>query len=146
VVLGFLIQVDPNIPEIPSRTHNGLGHVVLALASGFAGALAFTSGVPATLVGVMVAVALLPPLVTVGLLVGAGLFSQAWGALLLLLTNMICVNLAGVISFRWQGISPTTWWEESIAKRATNLSLMACAGLLAVLITLIVFSERFWSF
>lgn len=146
VMLGFLIHVDPNISEITSRTHIGLAHVALALASGFAGALAFTSGVPATLVGVMVAVALLPPLVTMGLLVGAGLFVRAWGALLLLLTNMICVNLAGVISFRWQGISPTTWWEEKFAKRATNLSLVACAGLLAVLVVLIVFSDRFWGF
>jgi len=144
VMLGFLIHVDPNITEITSRTHIGLAHVVLALASGFAGALAFTAGVPASLVGVMVAVALLPPLVTMGLLVGAGLFVQAWGAFLLLLTNMICVNLAGVISFRWQGISPNTWWEENLAKRATNVSLVACAGLLGVLVVLIVFSERFW--
>jgi uncharacterized hydrophobic protein (TIGR00341 family) len=144
MMLGFFIHVDPNLSEITSRTHIGLAHVVLALASGFAGALAFTAGVPATLVGVMVAVALLPPLVTMGLLLGAGLFVRAWGALLLLLTNMICVNLAGVLSFWWQGISPTTWWEENFAKRATNLSLVACAGLLAVLVVLILYSERFF--
>ena len=38
----------------------------MALASGCAGALAFTTGVSAALIGVIVAVALLPPLVMLG--------------------------------------------------------------------------------
>lgn len=142
VILGFLIHVDPGVSEITSRTDIGLAHVFLALASGFAGALAFTSGIPAALVGVMVAVALLPPLVTMGLLVGAGFFIRAWGAFLLLMTNLICVILAGVISFWWQGIRPTTWWEEKFATRATRLAVLICAGLLGLLVLLILMSHR----
>jgi uncharacterized hydrophobic protein (TIGR00271 family) len=79
VCLGLILAVDPNIHEIASRTEVSLSDVVLALVAGGAGALAFTSGVPAALVGVMVAVALLPPLVTCGLLLGSEFFQLARG-------------------------------------------------------------------
>jgi uncharacterized hydrophobic protein (TIGR00341 family) len=64
VIIGVLVHVNPASPEVASRNAVGLGDIAVALASGCAGALAFTGGVSATLVGVMVAVALLPPLVT----------------------------------------------------------------------------------
>ncbi|MHC4164398.1 MAG: TIGR00341 family protein [Planctomycetota bacterium] len=71
VVVGAVLpRVDS--AEIASRTETGFADIILALAAGAAGALVFTTGVPATLVGVMVAVALLPPLVTAGLRLAAG--------------------------------------------------------------------------
>ena len=142
ILMGYLLEVNPYIPEIASRTDISLGDVILALASGFAGALAFTSGAPAALIGVMVAVALLPPLVTLGLLLGSGFWQLALGALLLLATNMICVNLAGVISFWVQGVRPTTWWEENIARRATAVSIVSCVGLLTMLVAVILLSRK----
>jgi len=142
ILMGYLLEVNPYIPEIASRTDISLGDVILALASGFAGALAFTSGAPAALIGVMVAVALLPPLAAFGLLLGSGYSVLALGALLLLATNMICVNLAGVISFWVQGIRPTTWWEENIARRSTRVAIASCLVLLAVLVTVIVLSRK----
>jgi len=51
--LGAVLPVNPETPEIASRTVVGLGEVALALASGSAGALAFTTGVSATLIGVI---------------------------------------------------------------------------------------------
>ena len=95
VIIGVLLQVNPASPEMASRNAVGMGDIVVALASGCAGALAFTTGVSATLIGVMVAVALLPPLVTFGLLLGGGHPAPAMGALSLFLVNLICVNLAG---------------------------------------------------
>ncbi len=64
MILGVIFPVDPAGAEILTRTQAGVADIVLALAAGSAGALAYTSGLPASLVGVMVAVALLPPLVT----------------------------------------------------------------------------------
>jgi uncharacterized hydrophobic protein (TIGR00341 family) len=142
MLMGYLLDVNPYIPAIADRTEISLGDIVVALASGFAGALAFARGVSATLIGVMVAVALLPPLVAAGLLVGAGFWLLASGALLLTATNIICVNLAGVISFWVQGIRPTTWWEESIARRATVISVAVCVALLALLAATILLSRR----
>ena len=44
----------------------------------------------------MVAVALMPPLVAFGMLLGAGYMQASLGPLTLLAANLICLNLAGV--------------------------------------------------
>jgi len=133
VVLGFVLRVDPAIPEIAARTTVSLGNVVLALAAGSAGALAFTTGVPAALIGVMVAVALLPPLVASGLLLGAGKYPMAYGAFLLTLTNIACVNLAGIVTFLVQGIHPRRWAEEESAKKSTAVAMAFWLGAVLLL-------------
>jgi uncharacterized hydrophobic protein (TIGR00341 family) len=142
IVLGIFLTVNPDIPEIASRTKVELGDIALALASGSAGALAFTTGIATALVGVMVAVALLPPLVTLGLLLGSGHVVPALGALLLLLTNLICINLAGVMTFLAQGIHPITWWEADRAKRATHKAIALWISLLVILVVVILLSQR----
>jgi uncharacterized hydrophobic protein (TIGR00341 family) len=142
VIIGVLLEVDPTLSEMASRTRVGLGDIVVALASGSAGALAFTTGVSATLIGVMVAVALLPPLVTSGLLLGGGHPALAIGAFLLFLVNLICVNLAGVSTFLLQGIKPTSWWEKGRAVKATRIAIALSVVLLAVLVGLILLMRK----
>jgi len=137
--IGFSLPVDPSLQEISSRTNVGLMDIVLALASGAAGALSFTSAAPAVLIGVAVAVALMPPLVVFGLLLGAGYYSLALGALFLFLANLISVNLAGVVTFLAQGIEPRTWWEAKKAKQATMLAIVVWVSLLASLMIIIFF-------
>jgi uncharacterized hydrophobic protein (TIGR00341 family) len=141
-ILGALLHVDPTLSELASRTQVGLSDVVLALAAGCAGALAFTTGVSATLVGVMVAVALLPPMVTFGLLLGGGQTKLAMGALSLLLANLICLNLAGVTTFLVQGIRPATWWEKERAAKATRIAISLWVTLLVLLIGLILLLRK----
>jgi uncharacterized hydrophobic protein (TIGR00341 family) len=135
-LLGVVIPVDPTTPEIATRTNADMGDIALALASGAAGALAFTSGVPSVVVGVMVAVALLPPLVTAGLMAGGGHWGAMSGALLLLLTNVTCVNLAAVGTFLIQKVRPRTWWEANRAKKATLRATVAWIAMLLVLLAL----------
>jgi uncharacterized hydrophobic protein (TIGR00341 family) len=142
VVIGMLVSVDPALTEVASRTRVVLGDIALALASGCAGALAFTTGVSAALVGVMVAVALLPPLVTFGLLLGGGHPVLAMGALSLFLVNLICVNLAAVTTFLVQGIHPTSWWEKDRAAKATRIAIVLWAALLAALVCIILLLRR----
>ena len=141
-MVGILFQVDPTISEIISRTVVGPGDILLALAAGSAAVLAFTSGVPTALIGVMVAVALLPPLVTLGMLVGSGFWKEALGALLLLLTNLICINLAGVVTFLLQGVRPRTWWEAKQAKKATRDAILIWATLLILLGLVIILARE----
>jgi uncharacterized hydrophobic protein (TIGR00341 family) len=143
VIIGMLLNVDATLSEIASRTTVGMGDIVVALASGTAGALAFTTGVSATLIGVMVAVALLPPLVTSGLLLGGGYpVSWAVGAFSLFLVNLICVNLAGMTTFLVQGIKPTSWWEKDRAVKATRIAIALSVALLAVLIGMILLVHK----
>lgn len=141
VAIGLVYPVDTESQQIVNRTQVSLGDVLLALAAGAAGAISVTSGVSAALVGVMVAVALLPPLVACGLLLGAGQPAAAAGAALLTATNIISVNLAGVVSFVTQGIRPRKWYENDNARRATWIAIALWSLTLAALVVVIIFSQ-----
>ncbi|MEM7203520.1 MAG: TIGR00341 family protein [Planctomycetota bacterium] len=130
VLFGFIIQLPLDNPEVVARVAPDLADVALALAAGTAGALAFTSNVLTSLVGVMVAVALLPPLVVFGMLLANGEFSHAVQALLLLAVNVVCVLLAAVTTFLLQGIGPRQWWQA----RAARQRALYVIGLLVVLL------------
>jgi len=144
LLFGYALDVDPTTPEIASRTNVGLADVGLALASGSAGALFLTIGISTALVGVMLAVAILPPLVTFGLLIGSGNFDLAIDAILLFATNLICVNLAGVITFVAQDVRPRAWWEADKAKKLTIWAISIWCALLTILVALIVFWGKGW--
>ena len=141
-LIGLFTTVDPLAPEVLARTRVSLADIVLALAAGGAAALSFTSGLLSALIGVMVAAALLPPLVTLGLLVGNGEWRAAYEALLLLLTNVICINLSGVVVVLAQGVRPRSWGEAEKARKASLRALAVWTGLLAVLAVLIFLSGR----
>jgi uncharacterized hydrophobic protein (TIGR00341 family) len=140
VAMGVILPVDPTVPAIVLRTQVSFGDIVLALAAGSAGALALTSSLSGAVIGVMVAVALMPPLVASGMLLGAGNLRAALGALLLTAVNVICVNLAGVATFLAQGVGPLMWWEAERAKKAARQAMMLWAGLLAVLAMILLLS------
>ena len=133
----MIYNVDTHNPAIVARTKVDVGDILLALASGAAGTLAFTRGPSTAVIGVMVAVALMPPLVTCGMLVGAGHFFPALGAFLLLAANVICINLAGVVTFLAQGVRPRTWWEEEWAAKSRRLAVIIWVVLLLVLAVII---------
>ncbi len=112
VIWGYI----PDSAELMARTDVDLSGVALAAASGVAGVLSLTSGLSMTLVGVMVAVALLPPAATFGFMLGAGELRLAYGAMLLLSVNIVCVNLSGLVVFLAKGIKPRLWFERRMAK------------------------------
>ena len=136
-LIGLLASVDPEVPELYAKSQVGLSDVAIALAAGAAGSLAFTTGLPAAIVGVMVAVALLPPLVATGLFFSSGSPDLAAGAGVLVLTNVACLNLAAIATFLAQKVQPRTWWEAERAKKATRIALVTWLGLVAVLAVLI---------
>jgi uncharacterized hydrophobic protein (TIGR00341 family) len=109
-IVGVVASINTEVPAIASRTHVSIGQLVLALAAGSAGTFALTRGLAGAVIGVMVAVALMPPLVTAGMLFSTGYLRAASGATLLFAANLICINLAGVVTFLAQGIRPCAWW------------------------------------
>lgn len=117
LLLGFVWPINIYSPELLARTVVGPSSVVLALASGAAASISLTTGLSSVLVGVMVAVALLPPAATFGIMLGKGNIEFAIGAGLLLAINVVCVNLASKIVFFFKGVRPRTWWEKEKAKR-----------------------------
>ncbi|MBN1885246.1 MAG: TIGR00341 family protein [Candidatus Krumholzibacteriota bacterium] len=134
VGIGLVIHVDPSAPQLAARASLGISDVLLAVTAGIAGTFSYTTGLPTALIGVMVAVALLPPLVTAGLLLGGGMPDLALRAAALLVTNIACVNLAGVVTFLAQRVRPRRWWEEERARRAARISIAIWVVVLAVLV------------
>lgn len=137
MLTGLVFGVNPDSGEVLARTSVDASDIVVALAAGAAGTLALTVGAPTALIGVMVAVALLPPLVTLGMLLGTGLMGLARGALLLLMVNLICINLSGVLTFILVGVRPGRWYEAKKASMAVRISMTIWIVLLLVLVFVI---------
>jgi uncharacterized membrane protein len=120
-----------------------LDSAVLAMASGAAAVLSLTSGLPSVLVGVMVAVALLPPAATMGLMLGAGQMELAYGAAFLLAVNIVAVNLSAKLGFLIQGIKPRTWLEKEKAHQSMVSYILIWVVTLAILLFVIYFHPSF---
>ncbi len=146
LVLSVLIGVaapvvDLDSSEIASRLRVGWPDGILAFASGAAGAIALTTEERSGLVGVMVSVALLPPIVVLGLLVGEGYWGLALGTTLLVVANIICLNLAAVTTFLVQDLRPQSWRDRPKAELLTGTAYVIWIGLLVGLIGVVVLSR-----
>ena len=122
ISIGYLWPLEFTSQEILSRTDVGYDAVILALVAGAAAVLSLASGWSNSLVGVMVAVALLPPAATFGLMLGAGKFDLAIGAGLLLAINIVSVNLSAKLAFIAKGVKPRTWIEKNKARQSAIVS------------------------
>jgi uncharacterized membrane protein len=85
----------------------------------------------------MVAVALLPPAATIGIMLGQGNTSLAIGAGLLLSVNVVCINLASKIVFFFKGIHPRTWLEKKKAKHSMIVYVFGWIVTLIILVFII---------
>tara|TARA_R110001599_G_scaffold7283_5_gene35831 strand:+ start:6881 stop:7948 length:1068 start_codon:yes stop_codon:yes gene_type:complete len=128
-LLGMFIEVNPLVPELRNRTIVHPADIALALACGAAGVLAFSQGASLSLVGVMIAVALVPPIAAAGLFLGSGEEMLGFRALFLLATNLVCINVAGIITFLVQGLPPRNWRITSGAFLIWLAILLLFAGL-----------------
>lgn len=138
--MGLMLGVNTDSNELMSRTVAGLDSVVLALAAGVAAALSIVTGISAALVGVMVAVALLPPAAAAGIFLGAGEIGYLGRALLLLTVNIVCIMIAAQGVYFYKGVRPRTWFEKRQAGRALKINAAILASLLALLIAIIIFA------
>jgi len=137
IILGIIYPLNLDSHELMARTDVGLDSIVLALASGAAAVVSLTTGLASVLVGVMVAVALLPPTATLGLMIGAGQPKLAVGAALLLAVNVVSVNLAAKVVFWIRGVKPRSWLEKQKANQSMALYMVMWAISLMVLLVVI---------
>jgi uncharacterized hydrophobic protein (TIGR00341 family) len=137
-IIGLLWPDRLQSHQILSRTDVKLDSIVLALASGAAAVLSLSSGASTVLVGVMVAVALLPPTATMGLLTGGGQMQLAMGAGLLLAVNVVSVILAAKLVFLFKGIKPRSWLEKEKARQSMTVYILLWLLLLGMMVVFIV--------
>jgi uncharacterized membrane protein len=90
----------------------------------------------------MVAVALLPPTATMGMLLGAGHPQLAAGAMLLLAVNVVCVIVAAKLVFMAKGVKPRTWHERRKARQSTLIYGSTWVILLLILLLIVLARHR----
>jgi uncharacterized hydrophobic protein (TIGR00341 family) len=142
IVIGMIWPGHLNSFEILVRTDVKPDGIVLALASGAAAVLSLATGLSSALVGVMVAVALLPPTATLGMMLGSGQFSLAQGASLLLAVNVVSINLAAKLMFLLKGVKPRTWLEKRKARQSFTLYILIWIVTLVILLTAILARQQ----
>ncbi len=136
LVTRFHIGAELNLllfDQVAERVHPGLLSLAVALGAGTAGALALTSGMSAALVGVMIAVALIPPAATVGLGLAYLEPQIATSAFILVVLNLLCINLAALVTLWFKGYRPDSPFEEKLS-RFLNVrrALVLFAGVLVI--------------
>ena len=138
----LLPVVGTTLPgEVLARTSPTLLDLGVALAAGTAGAYATVrKEVSSSLPGTAVAVALVPPLATVGITLAAGRSDLAWGALFLYLTNLAAIGLVGALVFLLTGFAPRAEVVEN--ERRIRLGLLTAA--VAVLVVFVPLAIQSW--
>ncbi|MBE9561030.1 MAG: TIGR00341 family protein [Proteobacteria bacterium] len=140
--IGLIWPGDFDSMELMSRTDVAYSGTAIALASGAAASLSLVSGTSSVLVGVMVAVALMPPAVTIGLMLSIGEYNLALGATLLLAVNIVCINLSSKLVFLFRGIKPRIWLDAHKAKQSRILYIVIWIVMLALLCVMIYLRHR----
>jgi uncharacterized hydrophobic protein (TIGR00271 family) len=107
LLIGWLVPNATTTSEIMARTQPNLLDLFVALAAGAAGAYALCrKEVAASLAGVAIAVALVPPLATIGITLAMQEWQLAAGATLLFATNLVAIAASGAIIFLLLGFAP----------------------------------------
>ncbi|SDC36141.1 TIGR00341 family protein [Pelagirhabdus alkalitolerans] len=133
IVFGFLFDIPVDSDEFSARLNVEFMDIILALAAGAAGALSFVKRVSEALVGVMVSVALLPPTVVLGMMLGSFEWVEAVTPLLLLLVNVNSILLSAIVVFWVTGIKPINWREIQVANTSRMIALIFVSVVILVL-------------
>lgn len=130
----ILPQVDLLLlDQVVERVHPGPLALIVALGAGVAGSLSLTSGVSTALVGVMIAVALIPPAATLGLGLAYWKPVVAVSSGVLVLLNLFSINLAGIGTLWFKGYRPESWFESRDAKQSALKRSIFLGGILLML-------------
>ena len=123
-VVRYIHLVPPledvtSITEISERVAPDFLSLVIAIGAGIAGIVSLTTGVSAALVGVMIAVALIPPAATVGIGLAWGQPLVSLTASVLVLVNVLSINLSALVVLWYKGYRPEQWFWKEDARRDT---------------------------
>lgn len=120
IAAGRVIDVSALPGEIQGRTFPGLLDLGIAITAGAAaGYVQPRRSTIAALPGVGIAVALVPPLATVGITMQLGLSTEARNAMLLYLTNLAAIVFSAAVVLILSGFRPS----DETGRRALGLRL-----------------------
>jgi uncharacterized hydrophobic protein (TIGR00271 family) len=135
MVFSFFLPGSFNLlanSQIAGRVSPGMLDLIAALATGLAGSIALARrDVAAVLPGVAIAISLVPPLAVAGVCFGQREASLGTGALLLFVSNLVSLVLAGMFSFGILGYSADLIAASRRSPRRTKVTL----GVIFVVVT-----------
>ena len=137
IVLARLLPTVTIGTEILARTRPDVRDLIVAIAAGAAGAYATArQDVSAALPGVAVAVALVPPLASTGILIDADRLVLAEGSALLYLTNLLAIIVSALVVLLATGVIPTLrLCLQSPRLAMTAVGIVAATVVIAVPLT-----------
>lgn len=121
------------VNEIAERVYPDFLSIAIAIGSGAAGALSLTTGISTALVGVMIAVALIPPAAVTGVGIALGAPTIAIGSTILLMVNVLSINIAGTLTLNYQGYSPESYFGQLESKKKIIKRVGMYASILLIL-------------
>ncbi|CAI48380.1 DUF389 family protein [Natronomonas pharaonis DSM 2160] len=126
--------LDPlSLAEVEERLSPNFLSLAVAIGAGIAGAVSLMTGISAALVGVMIAVALIPPAATVGIGIAYSDPALAVGSAVLVAVNMLSINLASLIVLWYAGYRPEHFFRRDKARIATLKRVAVLVVAIAVL-------------
>lgn len=133
------------IPAVRERLLPGVLSLIVAIGAGIAGVISLSTGVSTAMVGVMIAVALIPPAATVGIALAWGDPPAALAAGVLTLVNLLSINLAALTVLHYVGYRPQRWFRLEEARAATLKrigALVVAIGVLSVVLVGITYTSH----
>jgi len=106
------------LSEVSERLRPDFLSLVVALGAGVAGVFSLMTGVSSALVGVAIAVALIPPAASVGIGIAWGVPALAVGSGVLVMVNVLSINLAALVVLWYSGYRPQRFFEVGQARSA----------------------------
>jgi len=137
-VASLFIQL-PITPQIVIRGDTSLTDIGIALILCFAGGLALVAAIPEILVGVAVAVALVPPATVTGIGLALMNTNLLIGALVLTSVNLLGLQLGCTLMLRARGVSPRSYYQKAVARLHTTYSVLVLTLLLIILGLIVIF-------
>ncbi len=131
-IIALAIPVQSN-PLIELIAHPGFATIPLSLFVGAAAALTFTTEMRESLAGVAVAIALVPPAAVVGIALSLADIALLVDVLLVLVTNVISLILAGSLTFKAFGITPSTYHRQQVSEAQLRKALIISIASITVI-------------
>ncbi|MFX0106260.1 MAG: TIGR00341 family protein [Candidatus Hodarchaeota archaeon] len=103
--LAFLIYSSPSITnEMMSRNFPTIFDLIVSIGAGLAVGFAITGKIQSSLVGIAIAVSLMPPAVNIGVTLIYGNLFLSLGSFVLLMSNILAINLMAILIFKLKKI------------------------------------------
>jgi uncharacterized hydrophobic protein (TIGR00341 family) len=140
-LVSLFVELPDNTTQIVIRNHATLTDVLIALILGLAAGIALLVGFPEILVGVAIAVAIVPPATVSGIGLALANTNLFVGALILTLIYLFGLQLGSTLMLRIRGVLPRRYYQQTEARKRSAYSIFILAVLLVILTLIVILSS-----